>query len=422
MLKRIFMVLMVLGLCVVPAVGSAAEYTQDQILQELERLKQTVKAQQEHINRLESIIEQSLDKKIDAKIEEKIATEKKAAVTLGNTFIDQLDIKGDLRIRYERRDRKEPTTSSAADKARDRFLTRFRIGGVWKNKDENWEVGAGLCTGGNAGTSTNDTWGEEAPFETGDIRIDYAYAKHKTDNVAITLGQQKNPFVCSWLIWDSDLRPTGLTGQYASDLGLFVTLGGYGVILYDDDNTAMMYAGQAGYNHTFGDVRLTTAVGYQHYDSIFSSAEAPNPDYDFQIGDIILMAEIPVNGVNLSPYAQVWNNFGADGVAGTGQRGGNLEPEDEDIGWVAGLTAKMGAIKCGYAYAVVGADSIYGGLTDATFGSGVGGTDLKGHKLDISYGFTKNISAALTVMLYEAAELENQREADMYQFDLNYKF
>lgn len=403
--------LMVLFL--VPQIAGASDYTQDQILQEFRSLKLKVQSQQEHIERLQSIIDDTMDKKIDAKVEEKIAESGDSKIKLANKFIDQLEIKGDLRVRFERRDVED-------GKERDRFRTRFRVGGVWKNKAESWEIGAGLATGGSSGTSTNDTWGDAEVFETGDIRLDYAYAKHKRDNFSFTLGQQKNPYVATWLIWDGDLRPTGFTGHYAHDSGLFATAGAYGLELVDGDNTAMLYAGQMGYTKKFGNVKLTLAAGYQHYDSVFSSAEAPNPDYDFEIGDLYAKADFSFDKLTLSPYAQVWTNFGADGDVS--QAGGALDPEDEDLGWVAGIDAKMGAFKLGYAYAVVGADSIVEGLKDADFGTGAGDVDVKGHKLTGSYSITKNWSAGITAMLYESDERSSDEEAELYQFDVNYKF
>ena len=418
-MKKLWRTASLLGLLgllfLVPASAMAADYDQEKILKELEYLKQKVQAQQQHIDQLQTIINETMDKKIDAKVEEKMAKGGSSKVALANEFIDQLDIKGDLRVRFERRD-------VDGGKARDRFRTRFRLGGVWKNKTESWEVGAGLATGGTDGTSTNDTWGDAEPFETGDIRLDYAYAKHKMGDFSFTLGQQKNPFLCSWLIWDSDLRPTGFTSQFAHGSGFFATLGAYGLVLYDSDNTAMMYAGQLGYTNTIGNVGLTVAAGYQQYDSIWSSAAAPNSDYDFEIGDIYAQADFSAGSVKLSPYAQIWSNFGADGGVGEGQVGGTLEPEDEDLGWVAGIDAKMGHFKLGYAYAVVGADSIYEGLKDGDFGTGAGDVDVKGHKISAAYSFTKNVSAGITAMLYESDERSTDDEVDLYQIDMVYKF
>lgn len=393
--------------------ANGEDYNQQHILNELEALKQKVKSQQEYIDRLTIQMNESMDKKIE-KVEEKIAADQGSKVKLPD-YIDQLEIKGDLRVRYERRDR------SGEDGGRDRLRTRLRVGGVWQNKAEDWEIGVGVATGGEDGTSTNDTWGEDYPFETGDLRLDYAYAKHTINEFSFTLGQHKNPFVTSWLLWDSDLRPAGLTAQYANDFGFFATLGGYGVLFYNND-TAMMYAGQVGYENTINDIKFTVAAGYQHYDSIFSDDVAPNPDYDFQIGDLYAEVEFNAGPVKLSPYAQVWKNFGADGNVSQ-LHGFGLDPEDEDMGWVAGLDAKIGQVKLGYAYAVVGADSVYYGLKDSDFGSGLGdGIDVKGHKISASYAVTKHMSAGITAMLYEYDECDNDRDANLYMFDVVYKF
>lgn len=421
-MKKFWMLVAALCLfsCNVSLAG-ASTFNQEQILKELEQLKKTVQLQQQHIDQLKAIINESLDKKIEDKIENKIASKADSKVTLANTFINQLKIKGDLRVRYERRDRDNPDDNYDA---RNRFRTRFRLGGVWKNKEENWEVGAGVATGTNSGTSTNDTWGEESEFETGDLRLDYAYAKHSYSDFTITLGQHKNPFVKSWLFWDSDLRPTGLTVQYAHGTGVFATMGGYGVRFYSDhgNDTAMLFAGQVGYKNKFGNTAYSIAAGYQHFDGVFSSAEAPNPDYDFQIADLYAKASLPIGSFKLSPYVHIWTNFGADGNVGEGQVGSDLDPGEEDIGWVLGLDGTIGKFKLGYAYAVVEADSIFGDLKDADFGTGLSDTDIKGHRINAFYNFTKNVSSGITAMLYEANERAIDREVDLLQIDVKYKF
>lgn len=153
--------------------------------------------------------------------------------------------------------------------------------------------------------------------------LNFISALFYVEDLFILIGQ------CVWIFLGfdsalSDLRPTGLSAQYASDFGLFATLGGYGVLFYNN-NTAMMYAGQ---------------------------------------------------------------------------------------------------VKLGYAYAVVGADSIYYGLKDSDFGSGLNdtGTDVKGHRISASYAITKHMSAGITAMLDEADESDNPRDVNLYQFDVNYKF
>jgi hypothetical protein len=202
-------------------------------------------------------------------------------------------------------------------------------------------------------------------------------------------------------------------------------LGGYSIRFYKTpgEDTAMLFAGQVGYKNKIGNVSLLAAVGYQHFDGVFSNQEAPNPNYDFHIGDFYTKASIPLGMVELSPYGQIWCNFGADGEDGEGQLGGDLNPGDEDLGFILGLDAKINKfVKLGYAYAVVGADSIYGALTDSDFGTGLSDTDVKGHRISAFFDVTKNISTGATAFFYEADERSNQREVDLYQVDVNYKF
>jgi hypothetical protein len=430
MKKKLVLLFALSAFLMIASFAGAADYNQEQILKELEELKQTVKAQEQKIQQLKSAMGETQEKKAEQKADTKAASGEGGKVTVGNSLIDQLEIKSDLRVRYEMRDRDNPDDSYGN---LNRWRARFRAGGIWKNKTESWEAGAGLATGTNTGTGTNDTWGEELVFEKGDIRLDYAYAKHKIQDFSFTIGQQINPFEMSWLFWDTDLRPTGLTAQYFHPIGLFATLGTYSLRFYAPttaqpalgNDTAMLYAGQVGYKNKIGDVSFLAAAAYQHFDTVFSNAEmSANPAYDFRIGDLYAKASIPLGIVELSPYGQIWCNFGADGRVGRGQAGSNLKPGDEDLGWIIGLDGKIQQFKLGYAYADVGADSVYDGLKDADFGSGLGGvtTDSKGHRISAFYDVTKNISTGVTAFFYEAAERKNKPDVDLFQFDVNYKF
>ncbi|RJX26037.1 MAG: hypothetical protein C4531_16410 [Desulfurivibrio sp.] len=433
----------VLSACLaLPAVTLAATID-EQILKELEFLRNKVQAQQERIEALES----GMDKKVEAKVEEKVAEKVKQSggagskVALANEFIDQLTFKGDLRVRYDVRDKdyKSGRVDNAGDPLRDvtreRFRTRFRAGGVWENKAESWQVGAGLATGDDTATSTNDTWSENKVFETGDIRLDYAYAKHKWHDYSFTLGQHENPFESSWVFWDSDARFAGFTGQYGQKEGIFATLGGYAAKLVDDDNTATLVAGQLGYRGKASGLKYTLAAGYHTYSTSLineGNAEfklnAVDPDqYELNIGDLYGKVAIPVGAVKLSLYGQIWQNFGADGAIGQSQGGSSFpeEPEDADMGWILGVDAKYDAFKIGYAYAVIEADSIFGYLTDSDFSDGLVSTNKQGHRVTLAYNLTKNLSASANWFAYEREEdyaSANEDEVDLYLFDLIYKF
>ncbi|MGV1098381.1 putative porin [Thiovibrio sp. JS02] len=431
-MKKVLSAAAALALCLgLPAAAFAgAGLSDEQLLKELEYLRTRMQAQQEHIDALEAMV----DKKVTAKVEEEVKKNSGGKVALANEFIDQLKLKGDLRVRYEIRDR-DYKEGQGSDISRDRWRTRFRLGGVWENKEENWQVGAGLASGGDDPTSTNDTWSETKVFETGDIRLDYAYAKHKWDDFTFTMGQHQNPFESSWVFWDGDVRLAGLTGQYGGKEGLFATLGGYGAKLVNDDNTATLVAGQLGYRGKAGEAKYTLAAGYHTYSkSLLNEQNADfkldsvDPEqYELNIGDLYGDVTMPLGEVKFTLYGQVWQNFGADGAIGESQAGSSFtkKPEDADLGWVFGLDAKYGAVKLGYAYSVVEADSLFGYLSDSDFGDGLSKTNKKGHRVQLGYSLSKNWSTSATWLSFERDEdyaSAKEDQVDIYQFDVSYKF
>lgn len=445
-MKKVLSTAAALGLCLYLPAAALAGGTpgNEEILRELQELRAMVSSQQAQIDMLK---EQKgaapaedmeyLRTKVTTQQEHIDAIEaKKGFAVSGNELIDQITLKGDLRVRYEMHD-KQYKDGMGTDFTRERFRTRFRLGGVWDNKEENWQMGAGLATGGDSPYTTTDTWGDNKPFETGDIRLDYAYAKHKWNDVSMILGQHQNPYKTSWVLWDGDVRLTGLSVAYGQKEGLFATGGAYGVKLVQDDDTAMLYMGQVGYKGKFSEKgQFTLATGYQAYDNkLFDDAAAadfglgsidPNA-YGLSIGDIYGDVSFPAGPAKMKLYGQTWKNFGADGQIGQSQAGSSFTetPGDNDLGWVLGAEAKINDFKLGYSYAMVEADSLFGYLSDAAFGGMLSRTNKKGHKVQLGYSLTKNWSTVLTFHNYErvvdyASAKEDQ--VNLYWFDVNYKF
>lgn len=344
------------------------------------------------------------------------ADSKTPAPVNASDFIKGLDLVGDLQLRYEYQD-----TDKTGDEALDRMRVRFRMGMTWDNTDENWKVAAGLCTGGLDANSVHSTYSNEKTFETGDIRLDYAYAEHKMDNLdnfKFLAGQQKNLFATSWALWDSDVRPAGFTGTM--DLKpVFLTAGVYQA-RYINKDIARMEAVQAGMKNDM----LTAAVAFYNYHRIdeYVSTDTMDDDYTYQIGDVYVSGNIEAGAAALTPYAQMFYNFGAEGEAGQSILGGDLDPEDENLGYVVGVDAKVDRIKLGIAWAQIGADSVMQDLKDSSFGNGLGSTDTEGFKLNLGYALTKHFSITGTAYLYEAMERDLDQDARIYQVDLDYKF
>ncbi len=444
-MKKVLYSAAALGLCLYLPAAALAGGTpgNEEILRQLQELRAIVSSQQAEIDMLKGQKAAApaedmeyLRTKVTAQQEHIDAIEAKKGLTVsGNELIDQITLKGDLRVRYELRD-KQYKDGMGEDLTRERFRTRFRLGGVWDNTEENWQVGAGLATGGDDPTSTNDTWSEAKPFETGDIRLDYAYAKHTWNDFSMTLGQHENPYKTSWVFWDSDVRLAGLTLAYGQK-GLFATGGAYGAKWVQEDDTAMLYMGQVGYNGKFSEKgTFTLATGYQRYDNkLFNDTEAayfglgsidPNA-YELSIGDIYGDVSFPAGPAKIKLYGQVWKNFGADGQIGQSQAGSDFTqtPGDNDLGWILGAEAKVNNFKLGYAYSIIEADSFFGYLSDADFGDGLSKTNKKGHAVQLGYSLTKNWSTDLTLFNYERVEdyaAAKEDPVSLYRVDVNYKF
>jgi len=366
---------------------------------------------------------------------------KKGYVMAKNEFIDQVTLKGDFRVRYEYLDYNR--TNGQQDYDHEHFRNRFRLGGVWQNKAENWVVGAGVATGNwNNPTSTNDTWGAETtgtPFDHSEFNLDYAYAKHTWTDFSMTLGQMENPYVTSWAMYDPDVRFTGLTLAYGAKEGVFATASAYGVQEHvlsgsNDRNSSMMYWGQVGYKNKFSEKgKYTFAAGYQMYDQEFINQNDttyignidPN-EYGLSIGDLYGDVTFPAGPVTLTFYGQVWMNFDADGAIHRSQAGSTFPetPDDNDMGWVLGLNGKIEQVHFGYAYAYIEADSLYGYLSDADFAL-TGQNNDQGHRVNLGYDVTKNWAVDFNFFSVERIEDligDTYDDKQTYQLDVSYKF
>ena len=368
-----------------------------------------------------------------------------AGVKLGKG-ISGLSLKGDARYRYERQERElfldgDDEDEEADDfngngepdrveQTRDRQRVRLRIGGVWHNADDSWEIGVGIATGGAESTSTNDTFSDRDVFESGDLRLDYAYVRHSWEYADLIIGQQKNPWKdsTSFMLWDSDVRPIGITGRTSIE-GFFATGGVYDVFHFGrDEANAILFAGQAGYQLEIEEeMSFLIALGFWYFNEPTGDIVPVNKDYDYTIGDVYSHFQSSIGELGLKLYGHVAQNFGADGPPGGGQvdtiDAQPLKPKDEDLAWLFGVKGKYDSIELGVAYAHIEADSVFAELKDSDFGDtgGLTDTDVEGIKVSLKYGFTKAISLKGTFM--DLSEIEgDKRDGQLYQLDLVYKF
>ena len=239
-------------------------------------------------------------------------------------------------------------------------------------------------------------------------------------------------------MWDSDVRPVGITGKYKSE-GFFATGGVYEVFGADSPGNnaeALMVGAQAGVNLDTDNGGLVLAIGYQDYNTkAFEAANAEleldpadllNSQAEFSLVDVFAKFHTEMDDTKLSVHGHWVQNLGADDQGGSqGARG--LLAEDEDTAWVFGGKVKFGKIELGLDYAHIEADSVFAPIKDSDFGdtSGVSFTNIEGLKASAKYSFSKTLYLKGTLMDVEEIEKGNttsEGDGELYQLDLVYKF
>ena len=416
----------------------ADEQTDKAILEKLQELTEKLEAQDKKIDQQNKEIERlngekaarennkaTLDRKELDKIEVESAYEqvKESNVLKLSSYTSSLEFSGDLRIRNENRTQDD-------DGDRNRWRTRFRLGSKWKSDDGIYEIGAGFATGDDGSTSTNDTWSDEDVFDTGDLRLDYAYLKAKlSDDVTIIGGQQKNPFLTSKLFWDGDIRPIGFTVAYGKGAdkkykGAFATAGYY--VTHDgdandgagSDNGELLQA-QAGFIGEAGENgKFKAAIGIQIFDS--SAVEEENGDEDaaYDIVDIFVSYDTKVGDAGLSIWAHGAMNIGADGPSIIV---GGEDADEHNVAYVIGADVKIQNFKFGAHYVHIEADSLYPELVDSDYDTGLGDTDSEAIIVYGKYYIKKNLEIAIKFIQSEEIEA-GSRDRETIQTDIVYKF
>jgi hypothetical protein len=141
--------------------------------------------------------------------------------------ITELELYGDLRLRYEYRGGRLPDDDPMhpndwQERERERYRLRVGLRGTFL---DDWFFGLRLETSANP-RSTNVTFGDDAsssspggggPFAKGNdtIYVGQAYGGYKGfPGFTFTGGRMPNPFVVTRLVWDDDINPEGLAEQW----------------------------------------------------------------------------------------------------------------------------------------------------------------------------------------------------------------
>ena len=358
-----------------------------------------------------------------AEVRQAVASDVAARVVDLPRWISNTHVKGDFRLRYQMNDRRRST-----DRHRGRY--RLRVGVVTEVTDQ-VHVGFGVATGGSDPRSTNQSMTNS--FESPDLRLDYAYVSYRPFGwLKLTGGKFKNPlWVTTDLLWDSDIRPEGVSLQAdwkASEwLGLFVN-GGFWVLdeRSSEESDPSMAVLQPGAVIDMTDrLRLKMAATYYNFANVrgglLDHSAGSNTinavtgglahDYDA----VSLAAELGLRGVSdLVPYCGVFGEYVS-----------NLQTSSDDAGFAAGLCVGHKKVRKRHQWQLKGLyrrlerDAWLDIFPDSdAYG---GATNVKGWEFIATYAVFNNVSLSLDYYYMENIRGPEVAE-NILQLDLNVTF
>lgn len=332
------------------------------------------------------------------------------------SWVDRIDFKGDIRLRYE-----GINEEFEANRDRMRFRTRF---GFSAEVSDDVKVVLQLASGGDNPVSTNQTIDDG--FSTKDIGLDLAYVDWRVnDSLTINAGKMKNPLFKAGgapLIWDGDLNPEGFAAKFSSGM-FFGTVAGFSVEERSSSDDSLLYAVQAGVKFPVGESKLTAGVGYFAYSDTIGN----QPFYNGRAkgNTVDLNGDYVYDYKNTEVFAQFDTKLGDWPLRLFAHFTQNNEVSIEDTAFAYG--AKFGSAKnpgdfeASWTYQDIEADSVIGTFNDSDFAGG--GTDADGHMLKVKYGLSKKIALGGTYFINKTDRFQGtEHDYNRIQIDLEFKF
>lgn len=381
-------------------------------------------------------------------------------------WTQKIKLKGDVRFRTQV-DWQNNRDDSGGRNVRQRV--RARVGVEGKVNDE-VSGGVRFVTGSDDSRSTNETLSDDGTFATPEAHLDLYYIKwtpelpNNMGTAAVTGGKMKNPFKKTELLWDSDVNPEGMAGQFMSsnfDLGevptnLYLNTGYF--MLREDSwlkGVPMMIAVQGGlkmdlisdwdsmldmsvayydFANVTDNVNYRDGVGGQARDgagtnTLFTTGTANRYRYDFNLVDFI----IQYDSKKFFDF-EMGHGLYSDLIW-------NAAPSDNNFAYMVGgylgtkKPKKPGQWKLWGNWRYIERDAVPDFLPDSDFfgwinetgGVGGGGTNGQGFNCGLQYAVLKNTVLAVEYYYMEPIKLGGNvaRDVEPYQllqFDVKVKF
>lgn len=156
---------------------------------------------------------------------------KEAATTSGGKWklsspITEIELYGDVRLRYENRGGQTTDNTTLRDDWQERGRERYRLRlGLRGTLADDWFFGIRLETS-QSPRSTNVTFGDDTstsspggggPFAKGSdgINVGQAYLGYRGfPDITLTAGKMAQPLVTTLMVWDADINPEGVAEQW----------------------------------------------------------------------------------------------------------------------------------------------------------------------------------------------------------------
>src|SRR5437016_7730900 len=140
--------------------------------------------------------------------------------------ITELELYGDVRVRYEYRGGRRPDDVLQENDWQERERERYRLRiGLRGTLADDWFFGIRLETS-NKRNSTNVTFGGDGgtgPFAKDDdgMFVGQAYLGYRGfKDITLTVGRMPQPLVTTLMVWDDDINPEGLAEQWKHTFNL----------------------------------------------------------------------------------------------------------------------------------------------------------------------------------------------------------
>ena len=348
------------------------------------------------------------------------------------SWSDRIRMDGDFRYRYEDID-------AEGSSSRDRNRIRARVN-VKADLADDVEVGFGLATGGDDPVSTNQTIGDGGSSK--NVVLNLAYVDWEAaDGLHIFGGKFKNPLTRvgkNSLMWDGDWTPEGFAMGYKRDWFFANAVGTHLESDARKSNDNFTWGAQIGASGEIGGAKVKGGIAYYSTDTEGEATTFGDPAdpgdyfgntaveasglpcgttgaacqylYDYHLTEVFAEAAFEVGGLSTLVFFDYVKNS---------------EASDDDTGWSAGTkigqAKDRGQVQFSYYYADKEADSMLGLLTDSDFGGG--GTDSKGHWLQLNYGINKTWTIGAQYFINEIDQVSgSERDYDRLMIDTQWKW